>query len=117
MDEFDTSEFDPIDYINSHFPDEKSLINLDKTLSGLDTEIKELDESVLDTVREQSVAGHDASKYISEAKDGIGDLHSKIAEIRSVYRYILLLIRSTMIDDSRKLCFLKIKEDGPYVFG
>jgi hypothetical protein len=40
-----------------------------------------LDESILETVREQSTAGARAAKDLADAKDSIGDLHAKIVEI------------------------------------
>jgi hypothetical protein len=44
--------------------------------------VAQLDESILETVREQSTAGAQAARDIADAKDSIGDLHAKIIEIK-----------------------------------
>jgi vacuolar protein sorting-associated protein 53 len=46
------------------------------------TPARSLDESILETVREQSTAGAAAARDIADAKDSIGDLHAKIVEIK-----------------------------------
>lgn len=79
---FDGPEFSAVDYVNAHFPDEKSLSKLDDTIADLDAEIAALDASILETVREQSTSGSQAAKDVAEAKDSIGDLHAKIKEIK-----------------------------------
>lgn len=79
---FDGASFSAHDYINQQFPDEASLSKLDGAIADLDDEIKALDGSILETVREQSTAGSTAAKDVAEAKDSIGELHSKIAEIK-----------------------------------
>lgn len=81
-DDFDTPEFDAVEWVNHKFPDEKSLESLDKCIASTEAEVKELDESILETVREQSTAGQLAAKDIADAKDSIGDLHQKILEIK-----------------------------------
>lgn len=75
-------EFDAQEWVNRRFPDEASLAGLDKCIATTEAEVKDLDESVLDTVREQSTAGQLAARDISDAKDSIGDLHDKILEIK-----------------------------------
>lgn len=69
-------------FINKRFPDEKSLEGLDSAIAEYDSEVKALDESVLETVREQSTAGTLAARDIADAKDSIGDLQHKIVEIK-----------------------------------
>jgi hypothetical protein len=46
-DDFDAAEFDTVDYINRHFPDEKSLEGIDRQIAAMDVEIRDLDESIL----------------------------------------------------------------------
>jgi hypothetical protein len=46
-DDFDAAEFDTVDYINRHFPDEKSLDGIDRQVAAMDAEIRDLDESIL----------------------------------------------------------------------
>lgn len=46
-DEFDASQFDVVDYVNKHFPDEKSLGGLDSQIAAMELEIRDLDNSIL----------------------------------------------------------------------
>ena len=82
QDELDVQDFDPIKYINRRFPDKASLAGLDRMIAEFEGEVAQLDESILETVREQSTAGAQAARDIADAKDSIGDLHAKIIEIK-----------------------------------
>jgi hypothetical protein len=82
VDDFDAPEFSAEDWVNRRFPDEKSLEGIDSCITSTDLEVKQLDESILETVREQSSAGQLAARDIASAKDSIGDLHDKILEIK-----------------------------------
>ena len=59
MAELDVADFDPVEYLNKHFPDEASLAGgrLEATLRQWDYEVRRLDEQALDAVRAQAVAG------------------------------------------------------------
>lgn len=46
-DEFDEPTFDVVDYVNKHFPDEKSLGGLDAQIAAMELEIRDLDNSIL----------------------------------------------------------------------
>jgi vacuolar protein sorting-associated protein 53 len=81
-DDFDAPEFSAEEWVNRRFPDEKSLEGLDACIASTDLEVKQLDESILETVREQSTAGQLAARDIADAKGSIGDLHEKILEIK-----------------------------------
>jgi hypothetical protein len=81
-DELDGPSFDAVEFVNRKYADDRSLDGLDKAISAYDAEIKELDESILETVREQSTSGALAQRDIADAKDSIGDLHAKIIEIK-----------------------------------
>jgi hypothetical protein len=82
VDELDGPTFDAVAFTNRAFPDDRALEGLDKAIAGYDAEVRALDESILETVREQSSAGALAARDIADAKDSIGDLHSKIVEIK-----------------------------------
>jgi vacuolar protein sorting-associated protein 53 len=81
-DELDGPSFDAVEFVNRKYADDRSLDGLDKAIAAYDAEIKELDESILETVREQSTSGALAQRDIADAKDSIGDLHAKIIEIK-----------------------------------
>jgi chromosome segregation ATPase len=82
VDELDGPTFDAVAFTNRAFADDRALEGLDKAIAGYDAEVRALDESILETVREQSSAGALAARDIADAKDSIGDLHSKIVEIK-----------------------------------
>jgi hypothetical protein len=44
---FDAEDFDPIEYINDRFPDEKSLINLDDEILMLKRELNEMNKELI----------------------------------------------------------------------
>lgn len=46
-DAFDAPDFDVVDYVNKHFPDDKSLGGLDPQVAAMEAEIRELDNSIL----------------------------------------------------------------------
>ena len=46
-DAFDMPDFDVVDYVNKHFPDDKSLSGLDAQIAEMEMEIRELDGSIL----------------------------------------------------------------------
>lgn len=50
-DAFDASQFDVVDYVNSHFPDDKSLGGLDAQIAAMELEIRDLDNSILGACR------------------------------------------------------------------
>ena len=63
-DPLDRSDFNPIDYINEHFPTENSLDHLDTYMLGLNSKITALEEEISKSVQAQSSAGQQATKVI-----------------------------------------------------
>lgn len=61
-DPLDNDDFDPIEYINKHFPTESSLDNLDTYMVGLNSKIGALEEEISKSVHAQSAAGQQATK-------------------------------------------------------
>ena len=56
-DPLDKNDFDPIAYINEHFPTENSLDDLDTYMVGLNSKIGALEEEISKSVQNQSTAG------------------------------------------------------------
>ena len=81
-DELDGPAFDVVAFINRKFPDEASLSSLDAVIAAYDAEIQALDQTILESVREQSTAGSLAARDIRDASESIDVLQHKIREIQ-----------------------------------
>lgn len=58
----DSSDFDPIQFINENFATEEDLDKLDTFVVGIGSQISALDEEISKAVQSQSTAGEQASK-------------------------------------------------------
>lgn len=63
-DTLDSSSFDPIAYINSKFPSEQSLQNIDTYVIEIGCKINNLDDEISKAVQAQSRAGEQATRVI-----------------------------------------------------
>jgi vacuolar protein sorting-associated protein 53 len=77
------ADFDAIVYINQHFPTESSIKRLEPFVQRVNNNIAQLDEEISCAVQAQAEAGERAAKDITEAKEAIHELHSKIKDIKS----------------------------------
>jgi hypothetical protein len=82
-DPLDSSDFDPVEYINQRFPTELSLRDLDTFTVGVQSQIAALDEEISKTVQRQSSAGQQATQDIVDAKSAIADLFEIIMQIKA----------------------------------
>jgi len=78
----DGVDFNPVDYINERFPDEGSLSSLDSFISSLKTRANEAEANMYEAVRSQATSSALAVRNISESRDSIKQLSSKIKEIK-----------------------------------
>lgn len=62
QDPLDSDNFDPIEYINRHFPSESSLVELDTFMVGISSKISGLDDEISRAVQGQSRAGEQATR-------------------------------------------------------
>jgi len=60
----DSSDFNPIQFINQKFPTETSLDLLDTFLTGISSQISSLDEEISKAVQAQSKAGEQATRVL-----------------------------------------------------
>jgi serine/threonine protein kinase len=81
-DPLDDNNFDVISFINSRFPTENSLNELDTYVIGIGSQISVLVDEISKAVQTQSVAGQQASKDLLEAQTSIQDLFTKINDIK-----------------------------------
>ena len=82
-DPLDAADFNPTAHINRLFPNEESLSEVDTHVSGLQDRMRELDEEVLRTVRQQTSAGSSARKDLENAKASVAELFLKVRDIKT----------------------------------
>ncbi|KAL1457859.1 hypothetical protein WDU94_008049 [Cyamophila willieti] len=82
-DVLDDHDFDAVQYINSLFPTEQSLSNIDDVILKMESNIKEMDEEIETVVRSQSRVGQDGKKALEESQKVIMQLFSQVRDIKS----------------------------------
>ena len=82
-DPLDAADFNPTAHINRLFPNEESLSEVDAHVGGLQERMRELDEEVLRTVRQQTSAGSSARKDLENAKASVAELFLKVRDIKT----------------------------------
>ena len=82
-DPLDAADFNPTAHINRLFPNEESLSQVESHVSGLQDRMRELDEEVLLTVRQQTSAGSSARKDLENAKASVAELFLKVRDIKA----------------------------------
>merc|ERR1712142_1459160 len=89
-DPLDQADFDAIDYINSLFPTEQSLANIDEVIGSVESEISGLDSEIRLVIRGDSSDGgdrpglgaEDGRRALLDAQIAIGHLFSRIKDIK-----------------------------------
>ena len=56
-DPLDVADFNPVDYINSLFPTEQSLSNIDQVINTMETKVQNIDSEIRHVVRQQTNMG------------------------------------------------------------
>lgn len=81
-DPLDQPDFSTVDYINTLFPTEQSLTNLDDVIEQMRFKVQCVDEDIRKIVRNQTHVGQDAAHALEEAQEAIVLLFSQIREIK-----------------------------------
>ncbi|KAJ8313104.1 hypothetical protein KUTeg_010477 [Tegillarca granosa] len=81
-DPLDRPDFNPIDYINTLFPTEQSLVNIDDVVGKIRFKIRKLDDEIRTVVRGQTNVGEDGRQALEEAQKAIQELFQKIIDIK-----------------------------------
>lgn len=81
-DPLDSPNFNPVDYINTLFPTEQSLANVDEVIARMKTKIRRLDEQIRTVVRGQGNLGSDGRASLEEAQRSIHQLFLCIRDIK-----------------------------------
>ncbi|XP_069683523.1 vacuolar protein sorting-associated protein 53 homolog [Periplaneta americana] len=82
-DPLDQPDFNAVDYINSLFPTEQSLSNIDDVVNNMECKIRTIDDEIRTVVRGQTNVGQDGRAALEEAQRVIRQLFVHIADIKA----------------------------------
>ncbi|OCT92293.1 vacuolar protein sorting-associated protein 53 homolog isoform X1 [Xenopus laevis] len=82
QDPLDCADFNAVEYINTLFPTEQSLSNIDDVVSKIRLKIRRLDDNIRTVVRGQTNVGQDGRQALEEAQKAIQQLFGKIKDIK-----------------------------------
>ncbi|XP_064648939.1 vacuolar protein sorting-associated protein 53 homolog isoform X2 [Lineus longissimus] len=78
----DKPDFNAVDYINTLFPTEQSLSNIDDVVSRIRHKIRSLDDDIRTVVRGQTNVSEDGRHALEEAQKAIQQLFARIKDIK-----------------------------------
>lgn len=81
-DPLDEPDFNSIDYINSLFPTEQSLSNIDEVVAKMENKVELIDNEISSVVRGQITASQDGRQALDEAQKVIKQLFQHIKTIK-----------------------------------
>ncbi|XP_061073023.1 vacuolar protein sorting-associated protein 53 homolog isoform X1 [Conger conger] len=82
QDPLDRADFNAVEYINTLFPTEQSLANIDDVVNKIRLKIRRLDDNIRTVVRGQTNVGQDGRQALEEAQKSIQQLFGKIKDIK-----------------------------------
>ncbi|KAM7399407.1 hypothetical protein PAMP_018680 [Pampus punctatissimus] len=82
QDPLDGADFNAVEYINTLFPTEQSLANIDDVVNKIRLKIRRLDDNIRTVVRGQTNVGQDGRQALEEAQIAIQQLFGKIKDIK-----------------------------------
>uniref|UniRef100_A0A8C5C5S6 Vacuolar protein sorting-associated protein 53 homolog n=1 Tax=Gadus morhua TaxID=8049 RepID=A0A8C5C5S6_GADMO len=82
QDPLDRADFNAVEYINTLFPTEQSLANIDDVVNKIRLKIRRLDDNIRTVVRGQTNVGQDGRQALEEAQNAIQQLFGKIKDIK-----------------------------------
>lgn len=82
-DPLDDPEFNSIAYINSLFPTEQSLAEIDNAVSRVRVKVARLDADILGAVREQTSAADEGRVHLQTSQQCVAQLFGKVRDIRT----------------------------------
>ncbi|XP_014018191.1 vacuolar protein sorting-associated protein 53 homolog [Salmo salar] len=82
QDPLDRADFNAVEYINTLFPTEQSLANIDDVVNKIRLKIRCLDDNIRTVVRGQTNVGQDGRQALEEAQVAISQLFGKIKDIK-----------------------------------
>ncbi|KEG12652.1 vps53-like domain protein [Trypanosoma grayi] len=82
-DPFDDPNFDPVEYLNSRFPDEASLAALPAFLDETTNRLKQTENDLLRAVEAQATNAANADKDLRNAKTAVVALYDRVSDIKA----------------------------------
>eukprot|EP00943_MAST-04B_sp_MAST-4B-sp1_P001194 g1194.t1 len=82
-DPLDQEDFDPIAYLNEHFPDEASLNRADTFIANIERDIVKTKAEIKEIIHSQANRSTNAHAQVDEAKTAIKQLYAKVKDIKS----------------------------------
>ncbi|BBN20320.1 vacuolar protein sorting-associated protein 53 [Marchantia polymorpha subsp. ruderalis] len=95
-----------LEFINTMFPTEASLVAVDPLIHKLRNEIRRVDAEILAAIRQQSSSGSKAKEDLAAAMRAIQELSQKIKEIKSKAEQSEVMVQE-ICRDIKKLDFAK----------
>ncbi|KAG6550389.1 hypothetical protein Mapa_008352 [Marchantia paleacea] len=95
-----------LEFINTMFPTEASLVAVDPLIHKLRNEIRRVDTEILAAIRQQSSSGSKAKEDLAAAMRAIQELSQKIKEIKSKAEQSEVMVQE-ICRDIKKLDFAK----------
>ncbi|KAJ8667632.1 hypothetical protein QAD02_009295 [Eretmocerus hayati] len=83
-DPLDQPDFDPTDYINTLFPNEQSLANVDERINKMKLEMSHNDRVIRNIVRNQSIYAQEGRDALKQAQISMKNLFAQMREIKSM---------------------------------
>ncbi|XP_014210535.1 vacuolar protein sorting-associated protein 53 homolog [Copidosoma floridanum] len=83
-DPLDHPDFNPVDYINSLFPTEQSLSNIDDVINKMENEISHIDTEIRTIVRSQTNNAQEGKAALERAHKSMKQLSVQIKDIKSM---------------------------------
>ena len=82
-DPLDQPDFNAVDYINSLFPTEQSLSNIDDVIGKMEQEIHCIDKEIRTLVRGQTTSSQDGKVALEDAQKAMRQLFVHIKDIKT----------------------------------
>uniref|UniRef100_A0A8B9TPF7 Vacuolar protein sorting-associated protein 53 homolog n=1 Tax=Anas platyrhynchos TaxID=8839 RepID=A0A8B9TPF7_ANAPL len=108
QDPLDRADFNAVEYINTLFPTEQSLANIDEVVNKIRLKIRRLDDNIRTVVRGQTNVGQDGRQALEEAQKAIQQLFGKIKDIKDKAEKSEQMVTSGIAtQDFPQTCFVK----------
>lgn len=82
-DAFDAADFDPVEYLNSRFPDEASLNALPAFLDETSNRLRQTENELLKSVEAQAANATTADGDLRRARSAVSELYDRVSDIRT----------------------------------
>lgn len=82
-DAFDATDFDPVEYLNSRFPDEASLQALPTFITETQSRLRQSETELLKAVEAQAANGATADSDLHHGREAVAKLYDRVTEIKA----------------------------------